>query len=96
MLIHLQFSIHGDGISLRPLYRVHGDKPPVPGIIETGFGIVHPQHRVVLVAGVILHQIQFPLAALEDGVVGDLAPLIVVGPALHLAAHRAGQVVYRS
>ena len=40
--------------------------------LEPCLGVVHPQHCIVLVAGVVLYQIQFPLAALEDGVVGDL------------------------
>ena len=43
--------------------------------------------------GVPLDQIQLPLAALEDRVVGDEAPLVVVGPGLHLAADRTGEVV---
>lgn len=47
-------------------------------------------------AGVVLHQVELPLAALEHGVVGNLAPLVVVGPALDLLAHRAGQVVHRT
>ena len=40
--------------------------------------------------GVLLHQIQFPLAALEDRVVGDLAPLVVVRPGDDLTVDGAG------
>ena len=43
--------------------------------------------------GVLLDEIQLPLAALEDGVVGDLAPLIVAGPGDDLAVDGAGQVI---
>ena len=43
--------------------------------------------------GIALDQVQFPLAAFEDGVVDDQPPLVVVGPGLHLAADRAGEVV---
>lgn len=43
--------------------------------------------------GVLLDQIQSPLAALEDGVVGDLAPLVVVRPGDDLAVDGGGQVI---
>lgn len=47
-------------------------------------------------ASVVLHQVKLPLAALQDSVVGDLAPLVVVGPALHLLGDRAGEVIHRA
>ena len=45
-------------------------------------------------AGVVLDQIQLPLAHLQDCVVSDLAPLVVVGPALHLLGDRRSEVVH--
>ena len=68
-------------------------KHAVVDIVEPGFGVIQVQHGVVVVGGVLLHQIQLPLAALEDGVVGDLVPLIVAGPRDDLAVDRAGQVI---
>ena len=43
--------------------------------------------------GILLHQIQLPLAAFQHGVVGDLAPLVVAGPGDDLAVDCAGQVI---
>ena len=63
------------------------------GVIEPGLGVVQLQDAVVVVGGVPLDQVQLPLSALEHGVVGDEPPLVVVGPSLHLAAHRAGEVI---
>ena len=32
-------------------------------------------------AGVVLNQIKFSIAAFEDGIVGDVAPFVIAGPA---------------
>ena len=73
---------------------IKGHEAPVLGIVHPGLGVVHVEHGVEVMAGVVLHQVKLTLAALEYRVVGDLAPLVIVGPALHLLAHRAGQVVH--
>ena len=65
----------------------------VVSVIEPGLGVVHIEHGVEVVGGVLLHQIQLPLAALEHGVVVDLAPLVVAGPRDDAAVHGGGQVV---
>ena len=63
------------------------------GVVEPGLGVVQLQDAVIVVGSVAFDQVQLPLATFQDGVVGDEAPLVVVGPGLHLAAHRAGEVV---
>jgi len=45
------------------------------------------------VGGVQLDQIQLTLAALQNSIVGDLAPLVVAGPGDDLAVDGAGQVI---
>ena len=63
------------------------------GIVEPRLGVVQLQHAVVVVGGVALHEVQLPLAAFQDGIVGDEAPFVVVGPGLHLAADRTGEII---
>ena len=42
-------------------------------------------------AGVVLDQVKFSIAAFEDGVMGDVAPFVIAGPAGDSLGNVAGQ-----
>ena len=45
------------------LYRVHGDKPLRSRIVEPGFGVVHAQNVIPVVAGVVRLRVDAPVRA---------------------------------
>ena len=63
------------------------------GAIEPGLGIVQLQDAVKVMGGVPLDQIQLSLATLENNVMRNPAPLVVVSPGFHLEGLGASEVI---
>ncbi len=56
-------------------------QPPGLGIIEPILRVILLQHRIIIVAGVVIEEVELAEAAVDgDGVVvGDRTPVVVVG-----------------